>query len=577
MNVFSDNLAAPFDMADVVVAYLNQLEVEYIFGVPGGAIEPLYNAIARQEKRGGVRHVLARHETGAAFMAEGYARETGKLGVCCATSGPGVTNMITGVANANANRVPVLAITGQPSLKSFGRNALQESSCTGIDVVAMMSHCTQYSTLISHPAQIENKFISAVSHSLRGARGASHLSVPNDIFRMPSEHGSPLYKLERERMVSHHYAPSDVINLFHTITNSQNPVVLVGAHAGPAIPEIMSFVKENNIPFVSTPDGKGFVDINSPLYCGVVGFSGHQSAMETVNDPAVDLLIAIGATIGELNTGGWSAGILNEHLVIIDECDQNLMRAPMAKLQMHGNTSAIMRGLNTMINLMPMRFRGNTHGPVTITDFVCSVSDDTPIKPQRLMRELSSMFPSNTRFFADNGNSFSWAIHHLNPGIMTSNHLSRGWLHVTTEFASMGWAIGTSVGAAMANPESPVVCITGDGSMLMSGQELSTAVAERIPMIFVVLNDSTLGMVYHGQKMGGAEPIATDIPVTNFAAIAQAMGAQSFVINSAVDLEALNIKALLAHNGPTLLDVRIDREEVPPMKSRVAVLTDTVE
>jgi len=138
-------------VADLLVAYLEQIGVEYVFGVPGGAIEPLYNAMARSQKRGGLRPIVARHEAGAAFMADGYARETGRLGVCCATSGPGSTNLITGVTCAHDNNVPLLAISGLPPLPSFGRGALQESSSTGVNAFGMFSHCTRYNAMISHP------------------------------------------------------------------------------------------------------------------------------------------------------------------------------------------------------------------------------------------------------------------------------------------------------------------------------------------------------------------------------------------------------------------------------------------
>jgi len=148
-------IVPPQTVADLLVGYLEQCGIEYIFGVPGGAIEPLYNALARSRRRGGIRHILARHETGAAFMADGYARETGKIGVCCATSGPGATNLITGVACAYDNNIPLLAITGQPALPSFGKNPLQESSCTGINTLAMFRHCTRYNSLVSYPLQME--------------------------------------------------------------------------------------------------------------------------------------------------------------------------------------------------------------------------------------------------------------------------------------------------------------------------------------------------------------------------------------------------------------------------------------
>ena len=131
------------ELGDLLISYLEQLGVEYVFGIPGGAIEPLYNALARSERRGGPRAVISRRETGAAFMADGYARNTGKLGVCCATTGPGATNLITGVASAYENNIPMLVITAQTALSTFGRGAFQESSCTGINTVGLFGHCTR--------------------------------------------------------------------------------------------------------------------------------------------------------------------------------------------------------------------------------------------------------------------------------------------------------------------------------------------------------------------------------------------------------------------------------------------------
>ena len=140
---------APHEYGDLLLSYLEQLGVEYVFGIPGGAIEPFYNALARSERRGGPRSICARHEAGAAFMADGYWRNSGKLGVCCATTGPGATNLITGVASAYENNVPMLVITAQTALSGFGTSAFQKSSCTGINTVELFNHCCRYSTLVS--------------------------------------------------------------------------------------------------------------------------------------------------------------------------------------------------------------------------------------------------------------------------------------------------------------------------------------------------------------------------------------------------------------------------------------------
>ena len=201
--------------------------------------------------------------------------------------------------------------------------------------------------------------------------------------------------------------------------------------------------------------------------------------------------------------------------------------------------------------------------------------DSSPVKPQRLMYDLSRLFPSNTRFVAEIGNSFLWAIHYLQPfNRRTSGRRSKNsnLFFTGMGFSSMGWAIGSAIGIAAASPETPVVCITGDGSFLMSGQEITVAISEELPVIFVVLNDSSLGTVKHGQIMAGAESIGHQLPGIDYTAMARAMGIDAYTIKSPLDMVDLNIKDICNRTGPTLLDVYIDPDEVPPLGERLEML-----
>jgi acetolactate synthase-1/2/3 large subunit len=587
------------EVADLLVAYLEQIGIEYVFGVPGGAIEPLYNALARSERRGGIRHILARHEAGAAFMADGYARETGKIGVCCSTSGPGATNLITGVACAYENNVPMLVITGQPALPSFGKNPLQESSCTGINTLGMFRHCTRYNSLVSHPKQMEAKLISALQRAVRPPHGPSHLSVPVDVFRSPSPHQTPSYDL-RTLLAASSLVDDDAIEaLRRMLQESRQAVLLIGSGCGEAIGSILQFAAQHDIPFVTTPDGKGLVNPRHPLFRGVFGFGGHNSADAALREKSVDLVLAIGTSMGEWNSGGWCESLLNERLVHIDESEENLSRTPMARLHVRGRIQSVFNRLNAYTSDTPRLVdiddeadlsEWSSHPMLAAPEKY--ESDATPIKPQRLMRELGLMFPPTTRFLADTGNSVSWAVHYLNPPVdrrlgerrlASKRKISRGqrktdggWLRVTMNFASMGWAIGGAIGTAAANPDAPVVCITGDGSMLMSGQEISVAVAEGLCIVFVVLNDRSLGMVRHGQRLAGAEQIGCNLPPTDFAALARALGAEAHTLSSPEDFARLDTAAICARKGPTLLDVHIDPNEVPPMNVRMRVLNNNL-
>ncbi|NJA05685.1 thiamine pyrophosphate-binding protein [Methylococcaceae bacterium WWC4] len=597
----------PADIADLLVAYLEQMGVEYVFGVPGGAIEPLYNAIARSSRRGGIRHVLARHEAGAAFMADGYARETGKIGVCCSTSGPGATNLITGVACAYDNNIPMLVITGQPALPAFGKYPLQESSCTGINTLGMFRHCTLYNSLVSHPKQLETKLVTALQRAIRAPRGPSHLTVPVDVFRSPCSRGTPSYNLEQLLAPSSMVDDDAITELRDMLAEAQNVVLLIGGGCGEAIGSILQFAALKGTPLVTTPDGKGLVNPRHPLFRGVFGFGGHETADAALRDKAVDLILAIGANMGEWNSGGWSDSLLNERLVHIDESEENLSRTPMARLHVRGRILSVFSRLVEHLhhqqkndNFEYARQRASRehkvdqHDPHQLLSAPEKYqSDATPLKPQRLMRELGQLFPPTTRFLADTGNSVSWAVHYLHPGIdrrvgerrlggggrKITPGLRRtdgGWLRVTMNFAAMGWAIGGAIGTAIANRRQPVVCITGDGSMLMNGQEISVAVAERLAVVFIVLNDQSLGMVRHGQRLAGAEQIGCDLPPSDFAALARALGADAYTIRSPQDLANLNIAAICARKGPTLLDVLIDPDEEPPMNVRMRVLTNTL-
>lgn len=600
-----DRAGAHFDVADLLVAYLEQIGVEYVFGVPGGAIEPLYNAIARSTRRGGIRHILARHESGAAFMADGYARETGRIAVCCSTSGPGATNLITGVACAYDNNIPMLVITGQPALPSFGRNPLQESSCTGINTLAMFRHCTRYNSLVSHPLQMEAKLIAALQSAVRAPRGPAHLTVPVDVFRSLAATQAPAYDLRNLLLASSMVDEDAVERLSEMLLETGEAVLLIGGDCGEAIGSILRFATLMGMRFVTTPDGKGLVNPRHPLYRGVFGFGGHACADQALKDPAAQLILAVGTGMGEWNSGGWCESLLNERLVHIDASEEHLSRTPMARLHVRGRILSV---FNELIERLHDRRRADSAGYYRQSQSLSpeeaeaallkmqttpekSTSDAIPITPQRLMSELGRAFPPTTRFLADTGNSVAWAIHCLNPAgdrrlferrlglcgrgrkISTGRRkAANGWLRVTMNFVPMGWAIGGAIGTAAANPDVPVVCIAGDGSMLMNGQEVSVAVAEKMTVIFVVLNDQALGMVKHGQRLAGAEQIGCGLPPTDFAMLARALGAQAHTIRSPGDFASLEVAAICSHRGPTLLDVLIDPDEVPPMNVRMRVL-----
>lgn len=584
-----DKDAAPaHTVADLLISYLEQIGVEYVFGIPGGAIEPLYNAIARSTRRGGIRHILARHETGAAYMADGYARESGKIGVCCATSGPGTTNLITGIACAHDNNVPLLAISGLPALPSFGRGALQEPASNGVNAFAMFDHCTRYNAMVSHASQFERKLVNALMAAHRTPGGAVHLAFPLDILRGDAPCATPSYDLSS--LFKHEPILIDeraIRQLYHELRHSPRAVFLIGASCIDAIEAIMELIELTGALFVTTPDAKGFIDSRHPAYRGVFGFGGHSSAAYLLGSKP-DIVLALGTGFSEFVSGGWCDTLLNNRLVHIDNSEKNLTRSPMAMLHVRGHIRSGCERLASLLkaDVPPVNKKrpdGSAHAKVTLQSPESYNSDAIPIKPQRLMKTLSERCPPNTRFLADSGTSMVWTVHYLQPHdrrarihpVERTAERRTGtasWLRVLMDFCPMGWAIGASVGVALSAPDCPVVCITGDGAFLMSGQEITVAATERLTVLFIVLNDGALGMVKHGQRLAGAEAIGYQLPQIDYGKLAESLGIPGHVISTPQQLDALDFDSMLMRRGPTLLDVRIDAEEVPPMILRLKTL-----
>ena len=227
---------------DLIVSYLQRWGVEYVFGVLGGSIEPFYNALARSERKNGVKAIVARHETGAAFMADGYARETGKVGVCCATAGPGATNLLTGVACAYADDIPLLVISAQTSIEKFGRGALQDGSCTGVNTVEIFNHCTRFNTLVSHSAQLEPKLLQAMSYAISNTPGPVHLSIPLDVMRTSIEERAIS---QMRAFINHEVIPSqEAMQLvLKELAMTAKVTVVIGEGAAGAINTVIALIE----------------------------------------------------------------------------------------------------------------------------------------------------------------------------------------------------------------------------------------------------------------------------------------------------------------------------------------------
>lgn len=552
-------------VADALLEVLCRVGAKVVFGVPGGAIEPFYDGVARAQRRGAIRNVVTRSESGAVFMAHGYVKESGHLAVVCATSGPGCTNLVTGAATALAEQIPMILVTGSPAMTKFGGNPMQDSSDVGIvDSVRMMAGVTKYSSLVSSPAQLINKLAAALSAAMTVPRGPVHLSIPSDVMRsdllqlLPEQVESLAAMIDQVRTASPEPDLASVAGLFARLSASKAPVAILGERAIDAQPELLDFLERTGIPAVVTSAGIGALPWAHPSFRGVYGFGGHKSATKVFE--GADLVIAVGLGMRELDTSCMDESVFNRKLVCVD--NQLSPRAYMASLHVVADVRKVFRALQRY----PYRCTYETAAFEVPT--IKRDHEQTPntIHPADFFSQLDQLLPKGTVPWICAGNGWSWQIHHA----PVSDRLSKP--QIAMGMGAMGWAISAATGAKLARPEAPILSIAGDGAWLMSSLELSTAVAEKIGVVYVCLNDLSLGMVRHGQMMGGSESIGHEIPEVDFARMAEAVGARGIRCRSMEEVRDLDWHEMLSRDRPTVVELMICGAAVPPMADRMKSL-----
>lgn len=550
-------------VVDDLVQTLEQEGVRHIFGVPGGAIVPLYAALTRSET---IRPILAKHEAGASFMADGYARVSRTLGVCCATAGPGATNALTGVASALMDSVPMLFLSGQVSTAVFGRGAVQESSSFGIDLVDLFRPVTKLSAMFMDPRSAPRLLRLALRTARSGRPGPVHLSLPGNIITQPiPDH-------ERHKSAALTSAPVDPDDIDATVTllaRAKRPCILAGhgVNVAGAWEELRRFAERHRIPVATTPQAKGAFPEDHELSLGVFGFGGHSLAREYLLGPAVDSLLVIGSSLGEFQTHAWDPRLGSQRTLIqIDIDPREIGKNYPVTLGVVADVRAALGALDRRVGeclqgaalrselapLTELRERVPYHLDASRMD-----SEATPIKPQRLIRGMQRVLADDTLLFLDEGNCMSWLMHYYQvrrPGTFFTNQ----------GLASMGYTVPAAIGASLAAPGRPVVALLGDGAFAMNGMEVHTAVEYALPVVFIVLNDGGLGMVEHGDTLVAGRPVCPSRYRTamNVALMAQAMGAHGMRVDSPEEFEAA-LKAAIRLGKPCVIDARIDPTEVP--------------
>lgn len=541
--------------AQWVVHALRAQGVNTVFGYPGGAIMPVYDALYD----GGLEHLLCRHEQGAAMAAIGYARSTGKTGVCIATSGPGATNLITGLADALLDSVPVVAITGQVAAPFIGTDAFQE-----VDVLGLSLACTKHSFLVQSLEELPRVMAEAFQVANSGRPGPVLVDIPKDIQLAVGDLEPHFSTVENDDAFPH----TEMEQARQMLAQAQKPMLYVGGGVGmaQAVPALREFIAVTQIPSTCTLKGLGAVDANDPYYLGMLGMHGTKAANFAVQE--CDLLIAVGARFddrvtGKLNTFAPLAKVIH---MDIDPAEMNKLRQAHVALQ--GDLNALLPALQQ---------------PLAIANWRQYSADlrrehawryDHPgeaIYAPLLLKQLSERKPADSVVTTDVGQHQMWSAQHMTytrpENFITSSGLG-----------TMGFGLPAAVGAQVARPNDTVICISGDGSFMMNVQELGTVKRRQLPLKIVLLDNQRLGMVRQWQQLffqeRYSETTLTDNP--DFLMLASAFGIPGQHIIRKDQVEAA-LDAMLNSEGPYLLHVSIDELEnvwplVPPGASNAQML-----
>lgn len=541
--------------AQWVVHALRAQGVDTVFGYPGGAIMPVYDALYD----GGVEHLLCRHEQGAAMAAIGYARATGKTGVCIATSGPGATNLITGLADALLDSVPVVAITGQVAAPLIGTDAFQE-----VDVLGLSLACTKHSFLVESLDELPEIMAQAFHLASSGRPGPVLIDIPKDIQLASGELEPWLSSVEDTFVIPQ----AELEQARSLLSQAEKPMLYVGGGVGmaQAVPALREFMSQTQIPCAVTLKGLGAVEASYPWYVGMLGMHGTKAANLAVQE--CDLLIAVGARFddrvtGKLNTFAPHAKVIH---MDIDPAELNKLRQAHVGLQ--GDLNALLPALQRPMAIDAWRER------VAALRSEHDWRYDHPgegIFAPLLLKQLSDRKPVNSVVTTDVGQHQMWAAQHM--------RFSRPENFITSSgLGTMGFGLPAAVGAQVARPDDTVICVTGDGSFMMNIQELGTVKRKQLPLKIVLLDNQRLGMVRQWQQLFFSERYSetnlSDNP--DFLTLASAFGIAGQRINRK-DQVAAALEAMFNSEGPYLLHVSIDEAEnvwplVPPGASNSQML-----
>ncbi|MEM0980726.1 MAG: biosynthetic-type acetolactate synthase large subunit [Cyanobacteria bacterium P01_H01_bin.58] len=548
--------------------------VRHIFGYPGGAILPIYDELYKAEAAGDIKHILVRHEQGAAHAADGYARATGEVGVCFGTSGPGATNLVTGIATASMDSIPMVVITGQVTRAAIGSDAFQETDIFGITLPVV-----KHSYVVRDPAQMAAIVAEAFYIASTGRPGPVLIDVPKDVGLeefdyIPVEPGSvrlPGYKPTVKGN------PRQLGHAIRLLREAKQPLLYVGGGAvtAGAHPEIQALAEYFGIPVTTTLMGKGAFDEHHSLSVGMLGMHGTAYANFAVSE--CDLLIAVGARFDDRVTGKLDEFASHAKVIHIDIDPAEVGKNRVPNVPIVGDVREVLQALLQLLKTQDQpadkevsqawrdRINRWRHDyPLVVPSY------DDVLSPQEVIVELSRQAPQ-AFYTTDVGQHQMWSAQFLKNG-------PRRWVS-SAGLGTMGFGLPAAMGVQVAHPDQVTICISGDASFQMNPQELGTLAQYGINVKTVIINNGWQGMVRQWQQTFYGERYSASnmqVGMPDFEQLAQAYGVKGMLVTDRNTLQTA-VAEMLAYDGPVLMDVHVRKDEncypmVAPGKSNAQML-----
>ena len=534
---------------EIILECLKREKVKVVFGIPGAAIMPLYDMFGKVEKLP-FRNILTRHEQGAIHAADGYARATGEVGVCISTSGPGATNLVTGLANAHLDSVPLVALTGQVPTNMVGNDAFQEVDITGITIPITKNN------YIARKVEDLAAIIKEAFYIARSGRpGPVLVDLPKDV-----QLAECIFKYP-DRVIRRGYKPSvkghikQIRLAVEKISGSTRPVIITGGGVinGNASDELQKLACKTNIPVVNTFMGAGSFPENNHLYVGMLGMYGQYLANKVTS--SADLIIALGTRFDDRITGNLTQFCPNAEIIHIDIDPAEIGKNISVKIPIVGDLKNILHQMNSHI-----AERKNTEWLNEIREIkqgIClnTEDNDSNLRPKYIIKCINEFFKGEAIIVTDVGQHQMWAANYCQ-FIHPRTFISSGGL------GTMGFGLPAAIGAKIGNPKKPVICISGDGSFQMNIQELATAIYNKIPIIVILMNNGYLGMVRQLQELFcDRRYVSTSLSGNpDFVKIVEGYGGTGFRVNNKEHFSSIFKKAVELEQF-VLIDCQIPQEE----------------